>query len=238
MRTTIWFIVGILISITALALAMKRKTHQQISGQPNTVHIVLIGASIGQGWHIAEWPARMKISGFTAESIPAWQFDKGDVLDEVLMRPVRKFHPTRTYMKSLFQIPPRKPNIVILKECSSYFPGDLSFYERSIRNWISRLQAKQIEVILTTVVPVTRTRAEQSPGKQESLLMYNEWVRQYTQQHGIVLLDLESALHTNDAGHYLREEFATSDGSHLNSAAYTVLDELLCRTLREQMTLV
>ena len=192
---------------------------------------MLIGASIGQTWHLAEWPARAKVGGFTAESIPAWQFDKTEVVDEVLMRPGRKLRPTRTYVKSLFQPPPSRANIVILKECSSYFPGDLTVYKSSIQNWVSRFQAKQIMVMLATVVPVTKARAEQDPGKQESLVEYNEWVRQYAQQHGVMLLDLESALHTDETGRYLRDEFATSDGSHLNAAAYAVLDEVLRKTL-------
>ena len=231
MRTTLCLIVIIIIAVSILLLTMKGKTHQQSSGTTNSLHVVLIGASIGQSWHLSEWSSRVKVSGVTAESIPAWQFDKTEVVDEVLMRPARKFHPTRTYLKSLFQAPPRKPNIVILKECSSYFPGDLSVYERSIQDWVSRLEEKQIEVILATVVPVTSDRAGQNPGKQESLVRYNEWVRQYTNQHRIVLLDLEAALRTDDAGHYLREEFAISDGSHLNAAAYAVLDDLLRRTL-------
>lgn len=233
MRTTVWFVVvaAIILLIVFITLVMRRNANPQLSRSADTVHVVLIGASIGQGWHLAEWPTRAKASGFTAESIPAWQFDKTDVVDEVLMRPARKFRPTRTYLKSLFQPPPSKADMVILKECSSYFPGDLTVYESSIQNWVSRLQAKHIRVTLATVVPVTMARAEQSPGKQESLVQYNEWVRQYAEQRGITLLDLESALRTDDTGRYLRDEFATSDGSHLNAAAYAVLDDVLRKTL-------
>lgn len=233
MRTTVWFVVvaAIILLIVFITLVMRRNANPQLSRSADTVHVVLIGASIGQGWHLAEWPTRAKASGFTAESIPAWQFDKTDVVDEVLMRPARKFRPTRTYLKSLFQPPPSKADMVILKECSSYFPGDLTVYESSIQNWVSRLQAKHIRVTLATVVPATMARAEQSPGKQESLVQYNEWVRQYAEQRGITLLDLESALRTDDTGRYLRDEFATSDGSHLNAAAYAVLDDVLRKTL-------
>ena len=231
MRTTIWLAVVAIIAIAILTSVMKRNAAQQISGSTKTTHMVLIGASIGQGWRLAEWPTRAKASGFTAESIPAWQFDKTEVVDEVLMRPARKFRPTRTYLKSLFQPPPSKADIVILKECSSYFPGDLTVYESSIQNWVSRLQAKHIRVMLATVVPVTRARARQSPGKQESLVEYNEWIREYAQEHGIKLLDLESALRTDETGRYLRDDFATSDGSHLNAAAYVVLDDVLRKTL-------
>ncbi|HTT20466.1 MAG TPA: GDSL-type esterase/lipase family protein [Candidatus Sulfotelmatobacter sp.] len=223
--------------VIGLAFMIKRHSADINMSQAGKVtHIVLIGASIGQSWQLAEWPARVKASGFSAESVPAWQFDKSEVVEEILMRPARKFHPTRTYLKSLFQAPPRKPEIVILKECSSYFPGDLLTYQRSVEGWVSRLEAKRIKVILATVVPVTRSRAAQDRGKQETLLKYNEWAREFASQHGLKVLDLESALRSDDSGKYLREEFAASDGSHLNSAAYSVLDETLRSALCETQT--
>jgi len=231
MRGRIWFVVVVTIAIAILTFVMKRTATQATRGSMNTTHVVLIGASIGQGWHLTEWPSRTKVSGFTAESIPAWQFDKTEAVDEVLMRPRRKFRPTRTYLKSLFQPPPEKASIIILKECSSYFPGDMAIYKSSIRHWVSQLREKQITVALATVVPVTATRAQQNPGKQEGLVEYNEWIRQYAQQEGLILLDLESALRTAGTGRFLREEYANSDGTHLNAAAYAVLDDLLRETL-------
>ncbi|HXJ89155.1 MAG TPA: GDSL-type esterase/lipase family protein [Candidatus Binatia bacterium] len=230
MRVAVWISAIGALFVGFFLMMKKHSASMETDLAGNTTHVVLIGASIGQAWHLAEWPGRVKVTGFSAESVPAWQFDKSVVLEEVLMRPARKFHPTRTYLRSLFQAPPRKPDLVILKECSSYFPGDLSIYQRSIQDWVSRLQGKQIKVILATVVPVTRSRAGQDPGKQEGLLNYNEWVRGFAGQHGLDVLDLEAALRSNDSDKYLREDFAAKDGSHLNSAAYTVLDQTL-RTL-------
>jgi GDSL-like Lipase/Acylhydrolase family len=238
MRVTIWSLVIGTLVVGFVIMVNRHSADKKMSQTGKTTHVVLIGASIGQSWHLAEWAARVKATGFSAESVPAWQFDKSAVLEEVLMRPIRKFHPTRTYLRSLFQAPPRKPDVVILKECSSYFPGDLSRYQRSIEDWVSRLQAKQIKVILATVVPVTRSRAAQDPGKQEGLLKYNEWVRVFASQHSFEVLDLEAALRSDDSGKYLREEFAAADGSHLNAAAYQILDQTL-RTLlceREHFT--
>jgi GDSL-like Lipase/Acylhydrolase family len=226
MRTLKWSALAIFLAIAVSILIMKNINHPEVRG-PIVAHVVLIGASIGQGWHLAEWPARVHADVFTAESIPAWQFDKSEVLDELLMRPARKFHLARSYLKSLFQHPPRKADIVILKECSSYFPGDLSVYERRMQDWVSRVQAHGITVVLATVAPVTHARAEKDPGKQESLLKYNEWVRLYAAQHGLKVLDLEAALRNEEAGRYLRDEFATADGSHLNAAAYALLDDVL-----------
>lgn len=231
MRMIIWFAATIVILAAVLTSITKGKGGQENAGSRKPMHIVLIGASIGQAWNLAEWPSRVRVSGVTAESVPAWQFDKTQVVDEVLMRPSRKFHPTRTYLKSLFQPPPRKADVVILKECSSYFPGDLVVYQRKIQNWVTKLQAKHVNVVLATVVPVTQSRDQLSPGKQQSLVQYNQWVRQYAEQHGFGLLDLEAALRTDESTRFLRDEFAASDGSHLNAAAYRVLDNTLRATL-------
>ncbi len=198
------------------------------------LHVILIGASIGQAWHLADWPARANALAFTAESLAVWQFDKSEAVDEVLMRPSRKFRPTRTYLRSLFQPPPPKPDIVILKECSSYFPGDLHLYEARVKAWVEELRARNIQVVLATVVPVTRNREASDPGKQESLLSYNRWVRVYAQQQGLTLLDLEAAV--RDDGSYLRDDFTSGDGTHLNASAYAVLDSTLRLTLCQMHT--
>ena len=232
MRMIIWFAIIVILAAVIAPIA-KWRVGQQNASSSHAMHVVLIGASIGQAWNLAEWPSRARVSDVTAESVPEWQFDKTEVVDEVLMRPTRKFHLTRTYLKSLFQPPPRKPDTVILKECSSYFPGDLTVYQRDIQHWVAQLQAKQIHVVLATVVPVTRSRDQQSPGKQESLVRYNVWVRQFAEQHGLGLLDLEAALRTDESTRYLRDEFAASDGSHLNAAAYAALDNTLRATLSE-----
>jgi hypothetical protein len=202
-----------------------------VSTDPRSVHVMLIGASVGQAWHLAEWPARTNMPGFTAESIAIWQFDKTEGVEEALMRPRRRFRPTRTYLKSLFQPPPPKPDVVILKECSSYFPGNLSICKDSVRAWVGALQAHGIQVILATVVPVTERRGAQVPGKQESLLEYNKWVREYAQEQHIPLLDLEAALRSEGEGAHLREALDVGDGTHLNASAYAVLDQTLRSTL-------
>ena len=196
-----------------------------------TTHVTLIGASIGQGWQLAEWPTRAPAPGFTAEAIAAWQFDKTEAVEETLMRPATKFRLTRTYLKSVFQ-PPPKADIVILKECSAYFPGNLEVYKDSIRKWVRQIQASKLPVMLATVVPVTRARAAQAPGKQESLLEYNRWVRGYAREQGIAVLDLEAAMREEGESSYLRESFDIGDGTHLNRAAYAVLDTVLNTTLR------
>jgi hypothetical protein len=119
------------------------------------------------------------------------------------------------------------PDIILLKECSSYFPGDLPLYQAKTKDFVRRVQARGIRMILTTVVPVTRSRAAKDAGKLQSLRQFNDWIREFAAQSEIVVLDLDSALRVPDGGGYLRDDFTSGDGSHLNTAAYAVLDQEL-----------
>ncbi len=221
----------VVVAAMVIVVAIYRASRSETSRTPRHIHVVLVGASIGQEWKLAGWPDRTLMPDVTAESIAAWQFDKTEAINELLMRPARKFRITRTYITSLFQPRPPKANIVILKECSSYFPGDLPAYRESLRRWVKQIQAAGARVVLATVVPVTRTRAARDVGKQESLVEYNRWIRDFARQEGIALLDLESALRAGDGDFYLRDDFTSGDGSHLNAAAYAVLDKTLRATL-------
>ena len=223
---------GIVI-IGAVALTVSSCSNGGSNKVKNRVYVTLIGASIGQAWNLAGWPDRVNAPEYSADSIAAWQFDKSEAVEEVLLRPKRKFRPTRTYFRSLFQPPPVKPDIVILKECSSYFPGDIEKYKNSVSGWVRQLQERNVRVILATVVPVTKARAAAVPGKQETLLAYNQWVRNYAREQHLPLLDLELAMRDRAEGSYLREEYAAADGSHLNANAYRVLDGTLRTILCE-----
>jgi hypothetical protein len=205
------------------------------SAAPNTasgeVHVALVGASIGQDWNLATWPARANAASFSAESFAVWEFDKSSAVDELLLRPKRRFRFTRTYLKSLLAPPPRKPDVVILKECSSYFPGNLEAQRTAFRGWAERLSGAGTRVVLATVVPVTSTRAQADAGKQAALTEFNAWVREYAASKQLPVLDLDAAMRSGAPGSNLRDEYTSGDGSHLNRAAYTVLDRALLDTL-------
>jgi hypothetical protein len=194
-------------------------------------HVVLIGASIGQDWRLAQWAERTGATGISAESIAVWQFDKSKSVDEVLMRPKRKFTPTLSYFRSLLAAPPRRPSLVILKECSSYFPSDLAADKKAFESWTQQLRAAHVKVMLATVVPVTRARSEKDPGKQQGLSQFNEWVRDYAARQGLPVLDLDAALREGGPGSFLRDDYTSGDGSHLNATAYAQLDRTLLAEL-------
>ncbi|HTE95156.1 MAG TPA: GDSL-type esterase/lipase family protein [Bradyrhizobium sp.] len=198
-----------------------------------STRIVLIGASIGQEWNLPALPQRLRLSGYEFEALQAWQFDKSAALEETLMRPARKFHLTRSYFMGFFREDPRPTDVVILKECSSYFPDDTPAERKRelMSRWVQQVTAKHIKVMIATVVPVTRARATLDRGKQESVREYNDWVRDYARSNGIVLLDLEAALRTDGRERYLRDDLASGDGSHLNRKAYDILDGVMTQAL-------
>ena len=198
---------------------------------PGDLHIALVGASIGQDWNLAGWPARVRTTGISAESFAVWQFDKTAAIDELLLRPKRPFKLTRTYLKSLFAPAPPKADVVILKECSSYFPGKGAAQRAAFETWQQTLSAAGTKVVLATVVPVTATRARADAGKQEALTAFNDWVREYAAQKDLPVLDLDAALRSGAPGSNLKDEFTSGDGSHLNAAAYAVLDRTLLDTV-------
>jgi hypothetical protein len=188
--------------------------------------VVLIGASIGEAWNLPELPARTHGAGYQFEALQAWQFDKSDVLNEVLMRPERKFKLTRTYFKGFFKPSPQPADVIVIKECSAYFPHDLAMQDKRklIDHWVRQVREQNIRLVLATSVPVTKARAAAEPGKQQGVLAFNDWVREYAKKNGVVLLDLEAATRTDSQDRYLRDDFAVADGSHLNRKAYDALD--------------
>jgi len=197
------------------------------------VRVVLIGASIGQEWNLPGLPKRLHLTGYKFEALQEWEYDKSKRLEETLMRPERKFHLTASYFKGFFKESPKPADIVVLKECSSYFPGDTSFEKKKemMINWVREVKAKKIRAVVATVVPVTRQRAAQDSGKLKGLLAYNDWLREFARKEDLPLLDLEAALRTDDRERYLRDDLTSGDGSHLNRKAYDILDRVMAEAM-------
>lgn len=204
--------------------------------EERSMHVVLIGASIGKAWNLSDLPRRTGNDRFSFEALQVWEYDKSEAVEETLMRPSRKFRLTATYFKGFLQPAPQPADIVILKECSSYFPGDrdpeLPRKRELFKRWVEEVRAKGIKVVIATVAPITRARAERDgAAKQQAIRQFNDWVREYAAAQRLPLLDLEQALRADDAQRYLRDDYTSGDGSHLNRAAYDVLDRLMLDTL-------
>ena len=199
-------------------------------------HVVLLGASIGKAWHIAALPQRSGIGRFSFEYKHGSPFDKSEELRSILGRTKNK------------------PDLIFLKECAAYFPGDLAIYQALMIQWIGECRAAGVEPIPATVVPVTPLQAYKqfavdivklrnpfrrglpfAQKRLKSLLAYNDWLREYAAANGIAVLDLEAATRRSARSRYLRSGLARIDGLHLKPAAYPRLDSVVWPALAEAL---
>ena len=193
-----------------------------------TKHIVLLGASIGKAWKIDELPVRLADSRYSFEYIGQFSPDKTQKLTELLN------------MKE------NRPDAVILKECASFFPGDLQNMQDMIRTWVSMCRSADITPILATVAPVVKSYPLRMfvlnlfhgkfvwPSRTfDEIIVFNDWIREYAMNEGLAVLDLESALRQNESNRHLKSKFARRDGLHLNALAYRELDKIVIPTLEK-----
>ena len=165
-------------------------------------YIVLVGASVGKAWEFEKIPNRLSwkndiVLGYRAK----YDFDK-----------INKIH-------SLVALPVSLSGVII-KECAAYFPRDIEQSKKLIKEWVALLVAHQITPILATVVPVTREHDAKHPGRLISILEFNDFIREFASQKGILILDLEKAIRISDMDRHLKNEYAEPDGLHLVRKAY------------------
>ena len=105
----------------------------------------------------------------------------------------------------------------------------MSAYENLIRDWVNLCRGEGTIPVLTTVVPVDPSNYE---GMLESILKFNDWIRQYCEGENISVLDLEEALRLSDDDRMLDPRYDSGDGLHPNDIAYSEkLDHILIPAL-------
>jgi len=194
--------------------------------------VVLLGASIGFYWKFEDLPKRMGMEGYTFEYIGEDGFDKSKTLQKILSRPNR-------------------PDAIFLKQCAAYFPGDLVQYQALMKTYVQECLKAGIVPILVTVAPVrepgifklqywknivkkiiypSRPTVE---ARLRDLTAYNDWLKKYSLEQNLEIVDLEKALRISDTDRRLRADFDGGDGLHLNSNAYAKLDQIVMPTLEK-----
>lgn len=209
------------ISFFALAclFAVSNVVATEVNMPNKDINVVLVGASIGNSWKFDELPERLGLDGFKLKFIPIFDsFDKSLAVDEIINRS-------------------ELPDVVIIKECSVYFPGDMADYKNKIRQWTDQLTEKGINVVFATSVPVSEQTGLVSkvkglvkgvmgkPNKMKQLTAYNDWLREVASQRDIEVLDLEAVLRVSDEVRYMDPKYDRGDHVHLNPEAYRVLDQ-------------
>ena len=198
--------------------------------QAKELHLVLMGASIGREWNVPQLPERMKLEHITFEYIGVFdQFDKTVAINEIISRKL-------------------KPDVVIIKQCSVYFPGALTQYKILTQTWVKNLRDAGIRPVLATSVPIARSEAImdkikdvariyilQRKPKMEQIEAFNDWIRQFSDNNGLAVLDLEKTLRISASDRYMRPDFDKGDRVHINQKAYAALDNIMPHLLNEMM---
>jgi hypothetical protein len=201
---------------------------------PPARQVAIIGASVGYGWNVSEWPQRMQSPAYRIEMLPVYAFDKSEAITDLLMRPKRTFRLTRSYILGFFKTSHPKPQLVIIKECAAYFPGNVATYRAMVSRWVTQCRDAGVIVALATVVPVTSEHAKKKPGRIEGISQYNDFVRAYCAANKIPCLDLEKAVRLGDHERFLNPAFTSGDGLHINRTGYDKLDTALGRFFEKQ----
>jgi len=192
------------------------RTSENNSGELENAKIAFVCASVGAAWNISQHFPQLNIKVYDE-----YQFDKGYRIQEILNSD--------------------KPDIMIIKECAAYFPPDsqgTSFdaYQNLIRDWVNLVRGQSVIPILTTVVPIDPSNSSNPEGDRQldSILKFNDWIKQYCSDENISVLDLEKALHSGDSNRTLNPKYDSGDGLHPNEIAYSEkLDTILIPALEK-----
>lgn len=164
--------------------------------------IVFIGASVAKQWMIEIRFPFIKV-------ISEYQFNKTAVINNLINSCLI-------------------PDGIIIKECAAYFPGDIEKYKNLIEQWTKEISEKSIRLAFATVVPVTKNHSLEHPGRIDQIWEFNNWLRKFTNENKIPLLDLEESLIIGDNEKYLKDDYAQPDGLHLNRKVYReILDPVM-----------
>jgi len=195
--------------------------------QAKTINVTYIEASIGQRWDLPKWPERVGKSDISIDFHPVYDFDKSTVLKQALSAK-------------------RKPDVVVLQECSVYFPGDLVADQQKVQSWVAQIRAAGAQPIIATTVPPAQSQGKWQDLKDtikvyllgresqyKQIIAFNDWLRIYTRQENIPLMDFEAALRIDPKNRHMNEVFNVGDGIHINKQGYAILDKILLETLNQ-----
>lgn len=180
-------------------------------------YVVLVGASVAKKWNLRQLSARQNLQNTFFGYRGLYEFDKSTLIDNLVAMPL-------------------KPDAVIIKECAEYFPRNIDTSLSKIKQWAKQLEDADIEPILATVVPITKSRAKKNPTVQQGINDFNNAIRKYGDEKTIKILDLQAALSSHVDPGYLDETYADRDGLHLENVAYKErLDMLMINLINSNM---
>jgi hypothetical protein len=179
--------------------------------------VILLGASIGNYWHINEYFSFMG-------SLAVYRFDKSKELHEYLSQNGSK----------------DRPDAIILKECAAFIHADKEQFTKEFKNY-KKVYKDMIQIVRKNgAIPIAATicpLAYRGPHL-ENILRFNDWVKEYAMNDRLALMDIENAVRVSKNDRILKKEISQKDGLHLTREAYErYLNPLVVPVLLEAFNL-
>lgn len=202
--------------------------------------VLIIGASITEDWDISNLPTRVNNYTYSFDHVTDYTADKSETISKLLTQNSKR------------------PDAIVFKQCAAYFDANVSNYEptevnkykKYIESWVKKSRDKGIQPVLATVVPITeempawpKTKRfikerilrwdvplDNRQARQQALMVYNDWLREYAKQNNVLILDLEKPLRISKSNRYLDPKY-TTDGLHINKEGYKQLDKIVIQSL-------
>lgn len=132
-----------------------------------------------------------------------------------------------------------KPAAVILADAGANNiagnagPATLEMFQNDIVSIVAIARANHIRVILASLLPASRFPWKPEARPAEEIREWNEWLKSYARQQGMVYLDYYSALVDDEGG--MKPELAFDAAVHPNSAGYAVMQPLAEKAIAEAL---
>jgi lysophospholipase L1-like esterase len=112
-------------------------------------------------------------------------------------------------------------------------PATLEMFEDDIESMVAIARANHIRVILASLLPASRFPWKPEARPADEIRQWNQWLKSYAGQQGVVYLDYYSALVDDEGG--MKPELAFDKAVHPNTAGYALMQPLAEKAIAETL---
>lgn len=132
-----------------------------------------------------------------------------------------------------------KPSVVIIADAGANNiagnagPATLAMFQDDIESMVAVARANHIRVILASLLPASRFPWKPEARPADEIRQWNEWLKNYAKQQGMVYLDYYSVLVDDEGG--MKPELAFDKAVHPNTAGYALMQPLAEKAIAEAL---
>jgi lysophospholipase L1-like esterase len=132
-----------------------------------------------------------------------------------------------------------KPSVVIIADAGANNiagnagPATLAMFQDDIESMAAIARANHIRVILASLLPASRFPWKPEARPADEIRQWNEWLKNYAKQQGMVYLDYYSVLVDDEGG--MKPELAFDKAVHPNTAGYALMQPLAEKAIAEAL---